>query len=245
MAFFKKPFFRSDYDDVEEDYTTGVLAISQGDHVTASRYLVKAAHGGHVSALWNLSILWGSGAVSPYDFDAAADCWYKAAAAGHPQAAGSLEFIKGADRGGFGSHNLAYLSAQQGRNGDLLQSTVMICGARFFEVVCQQYGATRDVLAFELDSASGTKLPSVAAFLKRTGLDTSFYAGGSYRLVPGSAADQVTDGLNELTMAMVGVGYSEEVALMARCSIVGYILAKSPFGNQTAPLLRVQDFLNG
>jgi len=55
----------------------------------------------------------------------------------------------------------------------------------------------------------------------------------------------VTDGLIELTMAMLGAGYPGEVALMARCSIVGYILSKSSFGNRAVPLLGVKDFLKG
>lgn len=70
------PYFKSQNADVEDEYVSGVRHLQRGEMNAASRHLVKAAEGGHASAFYNLSILWGSGAVSPYDFDAAADCWY-------------------------------------------------------------------------------------------------------------------------------------------------------------------------
>ena len=86
MAEFQNPFFTSTSDDVESEYVAGVAALQTGDCNAASRHFGNAAKDGHVSALFNLSLLWGGGSVTPYDFDLAADCWYKAAEAGHPRA---------------------------------------------------------------------------------------------------------------------------------------------------------------
>ena len=210
----------------------------------ASRHLVKAAEGGHASAFYNLSILWGSGAVSPYDFDAAADCWYKAAAAGHPKAQESLWLLEAADRGGFGSENLIDMALKQGKNGALLNSNVMICAARFFDVTCKKYGATNDVIAYELDGAESSDWKFIHAFIERMGIDRSFYEGGLNRLSEGSAADQVTDGLNDLAVAMGQIGYDQNLIVMARCSIVGYIILKSPYGQHAEPLRGLDTFFN-
>lgn len=244
MALFRKPFFKSENAGVEDEYVTGVRHLQRGDMNAASRHLVKAAEGGHASAFYNLSILWGSGAVSPYDFDAAADCWYKAAAAGHPKAQESLWLLEAADRGGFGTENLIDMASKQGKNGALLNSNVMICAARFFDVTCKKYGATNDVIAYELDGAASSDWTFIHAFIERMGIDRSFYEGGLNRLSEGSAADQVTDGLNELAVAMGKIGYDQNLIVMARCSIVGYIILKSPYGQHADPLRGLDSFFN-
>lgn len=244
MALFQKPFFKSKNADVEGEYVTGVRHLQRGDMNAASRHLVKAAEGGHASAFYNLSILWGSGAVSPYDFDAAADCWYKAAAAGHPKAQESLWLLEAADRAGFGTENLIDMALKQGKNGALLNSNVMICAARFFDVTCKKYGATNDVIAYELDGAASSDWKFIHAFIDRMGIDCSFYEGGLDRLSEGSAADQVTDGLNHFAVAMGQIGYDQYSIAMARCSIVGYIILKSPYGQHAEPLRGLDTFFN-
>jgi len=93
----------------------------------------------------NLYLMWGTGAVSPYDFDAAADCWYKAAALGHPKAKESLWLIEAADRGGFGTEILADFAEKQGSQNGLV-APVMICAARFFDVLCRKYGESDVVI---------------------------------------------------------------------------------------------------
>lgn len=241
MALFQNPFFKSKNKTVEDEYTTGVLHLQRGEWTAASRHLSTAAQGGHVSATYNLSLLWGSGRVTPYDFDVAADCWYKAAAMGHPKAQETLWLIEAADRGGFGVDNLVKMTIDQGSSQGLV-AALMICAARFFDVTCRKYGATTDVIAYELDGAATSDWKFIHAFLNRTGIDPSFYENGLNRLQEGSAADQVTDGLNRLAVAMQQVGFDPKVTVMARCSIVGYIIQKSAYGSKSAPLRGLDTF---
>ncbi|MFA3760596.1 hypothetical protein V1954_12400 [Yersinia sp. 2538 StPb PI] len=241
MAEFQDPFFTSTSEDVEAEYVCGVEALRAGDCNAASRHLGNAARGGHVSALFNLSLLWGSGSVTPYDFDLAADCWYKAAEAGHPRAKAILWQLEAADRGGFGANNLAKF-AKDANSGDSLIYSIMVCAARFYDVICRKYGATVDVIAYELDTATMSNFDFVHSFVKRTGINKDFYEGGLNRLKPDSAADQIVDGLNQLHAAMRSSGVSEKLAAMARCSIVGHIIAKSPYGEHSQPLRGIDTF---
>lgn len=241
MPEFQNPFFTSASEDVEAEYVAGVGALQQGDCNAASRHFGNAARGGHVSALFNLSLLWGGGSVTPYDFDLAADCWYKAADAGHPRAKAALWHLEAADRGGYGADNLANFAQQANPGGGLIPST-MICAARFYDVICRKYGATVDVIAYELDAAAKSDFDFVHSFIQRTGVDKDFYQGGLDRIKPGSAADQITDGLNKLYVAMKRSGVSDQLAVMARCSIVGHIIAKSPYGDRSEPLRGVDTF---
>ena len=138
---FRQPFFKSSSLDVEGEYQSGIQAIQACDFHTAVRHLSTAADHHHVSALHNLTLILGSGRMSPYDFDRASDCWYKAANAGHPTAAASLPLLELADRGGFGTDNLAIFAEQQPSDGNL-SSHVMICAARLYRVLCREYEAT-------------------------------------------------------------------------------------------------------
>ena len=241
MPQFQDPYFVSDSIDTEEEYVAGVVALQKNDYEVASRHLGKAARGGHISALYNLSLILGSGMVTPYDFDLAADCWYKSANLGHPRAKDGLWHLEAADRGGYGADNLAKFANNPGAGGNLIPS-VMICAARFYDVICRKYGATVDVISYELDAASNSDYQFIHAFIRRTGIKDDFYKGGLDRLKAGSAADQITDGLNKLYFAMTSSGINEELALMARCSIVGYIIEKSPFADRSQPLLGVDSF---
>lgn len=243
MATFQKPFFTSESSDIEAEYVSGVHALQRGDYDAASRHFGNAARGGHVSALYNLSLLWGMGSVTPYDFDLAADCWYKASEAGHPQATALLWQLEAADRGGFGADNLAEIAGQPNPTGGLIPS-LMICAARFYDVICRKYGATVDVIAYELDAAATSDFAFVRSFIERTGIDQAFYQGGLNRLKSGSAADQITDGLNQFHVAMRKSGVSSELAVMARCSIVGYVISKSPYGERAKPLLGTDRFFD-
>lgn len=236
MALFQNPFFKSKDTSVEDEYITGVKFLQREDWSAASRHLSAAAKGGHVSATYNLSLLWGAGRVTPYDFDIAADCWYKAAAMEHPKAKETLWLLEAADRGGFGTDNLVKMTQQQGSQNGLV-AAIMICAARFYDVICRKFGATNDVIAYELDGAATSDWKFIQAFIKRTGIEKSFYEGGIDRLTEGSAADQVTDGLNEISVAMRNAGFDAETTAMARCSIVGYIIKKSPYGGKSQPLL--------
>lgn len=241
MVEFQNPYFTSTSDDVESEYVSGLAALQAGDCNAASRHFGNAARDGHVSALFNLSLLWGGGSVTPYDFDLAADCWYKAAEAGHPRAKAVLWQLEAADRGGFGADNLAKF-AEEENFGDGLIPSIMICAARFYDVICRKYGATADVIAYELDAAATSDFDFVLSFINRTGIEPAFFDGGLNRLKSGSAADQITDGLNKLHVAMQRSGLSDKLAIMARCSIVGHIIAKSPYGDRSQPLRGVDTF---
>ncbi|MBY5708869.1 hypothetical protein [Rhizobium leguminosarum] len=241
MPEFQNPFFVSASEEVEAEYIAGLGALQRGDCNAASRHFGNAARGGHVSALFNLSLLWGGGSVTPYDFDLAADYWYKAAEAGHPRAKAALWHLEAADRGGYGADNLANFAQQADPGGGLIPST-MICAARFYDVICRKYGATVDVIAYELDAAAKSDFDFVHSFIQRTGVDKDFYQGGLDRIKPGSAADQITDGLNKLHVAMKRSGVSDRLAVMARCSIVGHVIAKSPYGDRSQPLRGVDTF---
>ncbi|QQZ28885.1 hypothetical protein HMY34_09030 [Thiothrix subterranea] len=241
MIKFQKPFFKSVAEGVEAEYVAGVVALQNGDFNAASRYFSNAAQGEHISAIFNLSLLWGGGNITPYDFDLAANCWYKAAALGHSHAKNALWQLEAADRGGFGTNNLAKL-VEEANSGGMLIPSIMICAARFYDVICRQSGALVDVIAYELDAAAMSDFDFVHSFISRTGIGKDFYGGGLKHLKPGSAADQITDGLNKLHIAMRRSGVSDKLAVMARCSIVGYIIAKSPYGGRSEPLRGIDTF---
>jgi len=241
---------RSKKDLAEQAYQQGLKYLKTGGLSKASLKLSEAMNSGHISATYNLSLLWGAGTVSPYDFDIAADCWYKAAAAGHGRAQKSLWLVEAADRGGFGFDNLADQVRQQPaapiQKGlpMMLNGPLMICAARFSDACCRKFGATADVIAYELDGAASSDFPFVHAFLARTGLDKTFYEGGLARLVDNSAADQITDGLNVFSVALQQSGIPLQLAVMARCSIVGHIIRKSVFGSKAQPLLGTDKFFD-
>lgn len=241
MALFRNPFFRSKIDHIEDAFTNGVLALQANQYDLANRNFRKSAESGHVSALFNLALLNGCGHISPYDLDFAIDCFYKAAEAGHPVASEARWLLEGADRGGFGTQRLAKFAADTLPHHGL-NHLVMMCAGRFFDVLCKKHDATDDMIAYELDAAAMSENPAVLRFLKRTGIPLSFYKGGLDRLTPGSAADQITDGLNELYVGMKSSGLPNEMCLMARCTIVGHIIRKSPYGARSLPLKGVHDF---
>ncbi|MGK8200638.1 hypothetical protein [Burkholderia cepacia] len=242
MSLFQKPFFQSRDGTVEQRYTEGVSALQRGDFQGANERFKAAAEGGHVSALYNMSLLNGAGFLSPYNLDLAIDCYYKAAQGGHSSAKEDLWLLEAAERGGFGTQNLAKYAETSLSDGVHLPAMTMMCAARFFDVLCKMYGAASDVIGYELDAARTSDNPAVLAFVERTGIRSSFYENGMNRVISGSAADQITDGLNQLWLGMRKSGLSEETALMARCTIVGHLIAKSPFSSSARPLLGVRDF---
>ena len=99
-----------------------------------------------------------------------------------------------------------------------------------------------DYIASELDAAAKSDFNFVHSFIKRTGIEKGFYEGGLDRIKPGSAADQLTDGLDKLHVTLRRSGVSAELAVMARCSIVGHVIAKSQYGDRSQPLRGVDTF---
>jgi hypothetical protein len=51
-----------------------------------------------------------------------------------------------------------------------------------------------------------------------------------------------TSRLNELQVGMKKSGMADEMCLMARCTIAGHIIRKSPYGSRSQPLKGVYDF---
>jgi len=241
MANFQNPFFRSNDPSIEEFYSNGVVCLNAGDPHGASDNFVKAAKGKHTSAFFNLCLLWGSGMVTPYNFDGAAECCFWAAEQGHPTAQKFRKVIEFADKGELGVDNLTMFIQKEGSAQGLV-AFIMISAARYFDVLCRKYGATNDVISYELDAATQSDWSFIHSFVKRTGINKSVYDGGLNRLTTGSAADQITDALNQFTIAMRQAGFSNEIAIMARCSIVGYIISKSPYAEQAKELYGTDRF---
>lgn len=76
----------------------------------------------------------------------------------------------------------------------------------------------------------------------KTLIASSFYRGGLNRLIEGSAANQITDGLNDFSFALSRSGMERKLGKMARCTVVGHMIKKSYLGENAAPLLGVQRF---
>lgn len=241
MTLFKNPFFESESDDVEADYIKGVQSLASDRFDDASTFFQRAALRGHVSALYNLFVIHASGFISPWNFELAADCWYKAANSGHPSAKGNIWMLEAADRGGFGYDNLADMAADPSNNGRI-NGVLMTCAARFTDVLCKKYGATSDLIAYEIDAARQSDETDVQKFISRTGISRNFTDGGLSRLVEGTAADQITNGLNQFSVAQKRSGLKDAHIRMARCTIIGYVIQKSIYGNNSQPLLGVDKF---
>ena len=156
MALFGKQFFRSSDATAEDAYRSGVMAMTAKDFQGAYHHFNRAAEGEHGSAYYNLFLLHGGGYLPTFDLDAAADNFYKAAAIGHPKAEQQLYMLEGADRAGFGMDNLAALAAGSVETG-FLTPILMVCACRFVSAVSIKYGATMDVIAYELDAASSSE----------------------------------------------------------------------------------------
>lgn len=241
MKFFQLSFFKSRNDLIESQYQQGVRHLKANDHYAADKYLREAAAGSHPSALYNLSILHGCGAISPYDLDFAANCHYEAAKLGHPSAVNNLFMLEGADRGGFGTTALAHLAATTSPQ-EWFSSILMISAARYFSAVSNLHGVTDEVIAYELKGASNSENPSVLKFVERTGIPPIFYSRAHTNLVPGSAADQITDGLNNFSAALRAAGNDKRIWLAARCTILGYMISKTTHNRSSKPLLGLDKF---
>ena len=241
MAFFDYPFYKSKSEQTADDYSKGVLCLPNGNFYDADSFFKTAAANGHVSALYNLALINGGASISPYDIDFSIDCFRRAGNGGHPKAKEFTTWIDKAEDTSFGTTALAMFAARlpvQNEPNHLL----MMVGCRLYNALCIQYGASDSVIEYELDAASTSDHPYIHKFIERTGVKRSIYAGGLNRVHRGSAADQITDGLNHLFLALKHSGHSDELGLMIRCTIVGYIISKSKHKNGTAPLLGTDKF---
>ena len=247
--------FISDDDEAEGRYIKGVLCLRRGDYDGANDNFKAAASKGHVSAYWNLAILIGSGRVTPFDIDYAADCFRAAAGGGHPTANKWIYMLDAADRGGFGYDNLERMIAAGGSQDDL-PAILIVCACRFTHVLCTQHGVTDEVIDYELPAAAKSDNPAIREFVRRTGIDLprrpmrwvnespddSHMEFFSPDLEEGSPADGITDGFNQITVALMRAGYSDELAAFARCTVLGYVISKSARGTHAKPLLGLEQF---
>ncbi len=241
MALFGKPFFESKSKDAEGAYSTGVFCLQNNDLYGANDYFNQAAAEGHISALYNLALLNGGGSISPYDIDFAVQCFRQAAAGGHPKAKEFSLWLDKADDTSFGTIALS-MYASQLPTQDEPNHLLMMVGCRLYGALCKQYNATDAVVQYELDAASNSEHDYIQEFIKRTGVSKSIYNGGLNRLVEGSAADQITDGLNTLHISLKKAGNSDSLCLMIRCTIVGYIISKSVHSPNARPMLGFDKF---
>lgn len=235
MAFFSNPFFKSKDKTTEDDYSKGVICLQNSDFYGANNLFKLAAACGHVSALYNLALINGGGSISPYDIDFAIICFRKAADGGHPKAKEFSPWIDKAEDTSFGTTALAMFAARLPAQ-DEPNHLLMMVGCRLYSALCIQHDALDSVIEYELDAASTSDHPYVHRFVERTGVKESIYLGGLNRIQGGSAADQITDGLNDLYLGLKRSGHSDKLCLMIRCTIVGYIIAKSKYANEAAPL---------
>ena len=242
LKLFQRSFFKSKDDSVEGLYQRGVRHLKANEHDAANKCLRDAAVGGHVSALYNLFVLNGSGYISPYDIDFAANCFYESAKAGHPSSADALFMLETADRAGLGTLNLAKLAEEAVPQEHSVSACVVVFAARFFHAVSEAHGATDEVITYELTGASFSDDPAVLRFIDRTGFPQHLLRTALPKLESGGAADQITDGLNGLSHMLRSAGNSERICRFVRCSILGYMVAKSPKGRNGEPLLGLKDF---
>jgi len=241
--FFGKPFFKSNKENIEESYKQGVCSLTDRDFYSANNHFMKAATDGHTSALYNLALLNGMGEISPYDIDFAADCFYKTAKAGHPRAKEQIELLISADNGAIGVPNLPRLvSMFDGRHG--INGLFMVTICRYFAVLCQHFNVCDEIIHYELDAASASEHSFIHSFIKRTNVPYAKFNNGLNKLKEGSTADQITDGFNNLHFSLMSSGYDEQISLFIRCTIVGYIISKSNYSDNAAPLLGVDKFFN-
>lgn len=243
MAFFQNPFFKSSNRLAERQYEMGVNFLAEKDYAKSNQFFKSSAEQGHISAFYNLALLNGSGVIEPFDVDFATECLYKAAHADHPNAKTYLYMLEAADRAGLGTTNLAKLALNYQPIDGMLPSLVMITGCRFYAAVCKATDTTQQVINYELDAASASEHEYIQDFVKRCGVPVSEYSGGLNRIQEGDAADQITDGLNHLFVSMKKAGYTDELCLMARCTIVAYIISQSQYSSSASKLHGINMFL--
>lgn len=243
MINLENPFFKSNDEKTESDYVKGVSALQKNDFYGANKYFAAAADGGHISAVYNLSLINGSGLISPYNIDYAIDCYRVAAFSGHPKAQEFSLWLDKAEDTSLGASALSML-AEKLPPSNFPNHVVMMIGCRLYSAFCEKYGSENEVIAYELDAASHSDHLYIHNFIKRTGVSKSIYSGGLDRLKEGSHAEATTDLLNELHMSLKNAGNDDSVCLMARCTIVGYIISKSKYADLASPLLGVDKFFD-
>jgi len=118
----------------------------------------------------------------------------------------------------------------------------MIWACDFIYYCCTKYNIINDFIENELDAASHSPFNFVHDFIQRTGIKKSIYLGGMKRCTAGSPVDKLSIVLHKAVFFLKNHGYQEEWCIMARCTIVGYLISKSKYSNGAESLLGVDDF---
>lgn len=244
MKLFNDSIFSTTAAKLQKTYEDGVLALQDNDHYLADQLLKEAAEMGHPSAMFNLSVLHASGVITPYDIDYATQCRRNAAEAGHPKAASEIQWIDAADRGGFGTTNLALMASGSSPQASL-SSLMMICACRYFQSITEMHDETRSVLILELGGMQSCADPAVASFADRAVGLPQMLGERDYwveSMEAGSALEQITSGIDSFYSSMRKAGWPERMSNFARCSVIGYMAKRSKYANREIPLLGLDKF---
>ncbi|WP_299913375.1 hypothetical protein [uncultured Paracoccus sp.] len=231
-----------------DDPTTGhdlfrsaVSAVASDNFYEADGLLRKSMLRGFMPAYFNSAILNGQGCISPFNIDYAVECYRTAAQLGHERAAELLQIINNADIAHLTISDITNLATAL-EHGTFLNPIHTMVACRFYKSLCEKTSSLEEVILYEIEAASQSEYRSVLEFVDRTGIPPESYEGAYGRLVAGSPADKITDGLNELTVAMSRSGASERSYLFQRCTIVGYLVSRSRLGKDAKLLLGIEDF---
>lgn len=241
MSLFDLPFFKSPAQKTELMYTKGVAFLHAHDFYAANDCFKLASSHGHVSATYNLALINGGGHITPYNIDFASYCFRQSATYGHPKSNEFSFWLDKAEDTSYGTIALA-MYASKLETDSAPNHLLMMTACLLYNALCQAHEATDAVIEYELDAASCSERAFVHNFIRRTGIPESKYTGGLNRLESGSAADQITDGLNNLYLALKHSGHNDELCIMMRCTIVGYIISKSRYKNNADALQGMDKF---
>jgi hypothetical protein len=219
-------FFHSSGDTaLDEQYKSGVLLLKSGDYTGAARALRAAAASGHVSALYNLALMYKQGLTESFEIEKAIDLFKQAAERGHEQARLQVAlFEQLGNPQGVSMELLTYLVTNFSRlGGD---------GAFVFgyanEILCttRDREELTDFVFMELDRANQGEV-SAKAFVQSTGIARSLFEGSLGRSGEGSLARMQSDRLNQIEEVLAVNGIARASVVFARCSVVGCVIKKS------------------
>lgn len=241
MSIFKSKSSPVDGKSIEKVYQKGLISVRAHDLYVAADLFKQAADRGHIPSIYQLALAHGSGAISPYNVDFAVDNCYRAAQLGYPKAVEQAQLLAKADDTTFGTTALALFGSRLDGT-ETTPSMFMLASCRLYSALCERYDAFDEVINCEPDAASSSDHAFVRDFVERTAIPSSMYRNGIKHLQDGSAADQITDGLNQLYMGLKQSGYPDRICIFARCTIVGYVVSKSKHGHNAGELLGFDKF---
>lgn len=226
MKQFISRFFHSSGDaTLDEQYRSGVMQLKSGDYTGAARSLRAAAASGHVSALYNLALMYKQGLTESFEIEKAIDLFRQAAERGHEQGkAQTALFEQLGNPQGVSVQLLTYLVTNFSRSGG---DGAFVYGYAN-EILCTT-GDREELMDFvfmELDRASQGEV-SAKAFVQSTGIARPLFEGALERAVGGSLAQMQSERLNQIEEVLAANGIPRVSVIFARCSVVGSVIKKS------------------